>query len=193
MKDKAEFVAIVTAATREMLVAMGRDPATDEGVKDTPARVAKAWFEILEGYRVDPEEVLARRFPNETGYDQMVVLNDIEFHSTCEHHLLPFHGRATVGYLPAEGSVVGLSKLARLVHAFARRLQIQERMTMQIAKTLEQELGARGVGVVIHAEHMCMKCRGVRAGGVMTTSALLGVFREDATARAEFFALASKG
>lgn len=166
---------------------IGEDPDR-EGVIDTPARVVKSWNEIFAGYKQDPAKILERRF-DAAGYDEMVILRGITFYSTCEHHMLPFHGVAHVGYLPGK-SVVGLSKLARLVNCFSRRMQIQEKMTREIADTLERELGAAGVGVVIEATHLCMVARGVRQGSDarMVTSALLGRFREPEM-RAEFLNL----
>jgi GTP cyclohydrolase IA len=161
---------------------IGENPDRD-GLRDTPARVAKAWREMTAGYDMDPAEILARTFDESS--DEMIVLRGISFHSTCEHHLLPFMGTATVGYLP--GKVVGISKLARLVECFARRLQIQERMTRQIAEAIETHLGARGVGVIVRAHHFCMGCRGVRQQETeMVTSAMLGTLRSDAKSRSEF-------
>jgi GTP cyclohydrolase I len=161
---------------------IGEDPDRD-GLRDTPARVAKAWREMTSGYADDPAEILARTFDESS--DEMIVLRGISFYSTCEHHLLPFYGEATVGYLP--GKVVGISKLARLVECFARRLQIQERMTRQIAEAVETHLGARGVGVILRAHHLCMGCRGVRQEQTeMVTSSMLGTLRSDAASRSEF-------
>ena len=164
---------------------IGED-TTRDGLIDTPSRVVRAWREMTAGYSEDPAEILARTFDESS--DEMIVLRGITFHSLCEHHLLPFYGTASVGYLP--GRVVGISKLARLVHCFARRLQIQERMTRQIAEAIEQHLDARGTGVVIRAHHLCMGCRGVRQEETeMVTSSMLGTLRSDATSRAEFFRL----
>jgi GTP cyclohydrolase I len=179
--DQADGEEIV----RSLIVWMGRDPAHSSLV-DTPRRVLDAWREMLAGYRAKPEELLGVTF--EAACDEMVVLRDIPFHSTCEHHLLPFTGRATVGYLPGcDGRVVGISKLARLVECYARRLQLQERMTRQVADAIVEHLDAAGVGVVVEAEHMCMVCRGVaKAGATMRTTALRGAFREDAAVRSEF-------
>lgn len=161
---------------------IGEDPGRD-GLRDTPTRVAKAWREMTSGYDDDPAEILARTFDESS--DEMITLRGISFYSTCEHHLLPFYGTATVGYLP--GKVVGISKLARLVECFARRLQIQERMTRQIADAIETHLDARGVGVILRAHHLCMGCRGVRQEETeMVTSAMLGTLRSDATSRSEF-------
>lgn len=170
-----------------LLDLLGEDVDRD-GLRDTPARVARAWRELTEGYKQDPAAILDTTF--EMGkYDQMVVVRDIEFWSLCEHHLLPFHGRACVGYLPDE-RVVGLSKLGRLVQCFARRLQVQERMTQEIADAVAKHLAPLGVGVVVQASHTCMAMRGIRLGADMLTSALLGKFRDDATMRAEFLTLA---
>ena len=161
----------------------------DPSLKDTPARVARMWEELLAGYGEDPAEILKVCFPS--SYDQMVVLRGVQFHSTCEHHMLPFSGEAAVGYVPAEdGGVVGLSKLARIVDCFARRLQLQERMTDQIAGAIEEHLKPRGVGVLVRATHQCMVCRGVRKPGAeMVTSALRGAMMTEPSARAEFLAM----
>lgn len=154
---------------------------------DTPARVIAAYEDMLSGYCVNPAEVLSVRFEGE--YDEMVTLRDIEFFSVCEHHLLPFSGVAAVGYLPVN-AVVGVSKLARLVEAYARRLQLQERLTTQIAHTLFSELSPRGAACVIRAKHLCMGCRGIRKPNAeLVTSAMLGMFREESRVRAEFMAL----
>lgn len=159
------------------------------GLVDTPARVVRALVELCSGYQDDPGVILARTFPDE--YDEMVVVTGIDFTSVCEHHVLTFVGTATVGYVPAPGNgVVGLSKLARLVDCYARRLQVQERMTQQIAEAIDQHLQPRGVGVVVSARHSCMGCRGVRKpGAVMHTSALLGAMRDQPETRAEFMRL----
>ena len=173
-------------AVETLLRWMGEDPDRD-GLADTPARVAKALREMTTGYLEDPADILSRTF--EETSDEMVILRGITFQSMCEHHLLPFVGTATVGYLP--GKVVGISKLARLVNCFARRLQIQERLTRQIADAVEKHLEARGVAVVVRAQHLCMACRGVRQQeSEMVTSAMLGTLRTDATSRAEFLRLA---
>ncbi|MEP7161239.1 MAG: GTP cyclohydrolase I FolE [Dermatophilaceae bacterium] len=175
------------AAVRELLAAMGEDPDRD-GLRDTPARVARAYAEMLAGMRQDPEEILARRFLID--HDEMVLVRDIEVFSLCEHHLLPFHGVAHIGYIPViGGAVTGLSKLARLVDCFARRLQVQERLTSQIADALVTYLEARGAVVVIEAEHLCMSMRGVKKPGSRTiTSAVRGALRDPAT-RAEAMSL----
>ncbi len=173
---------------RALLFRLGEDPQRD-GLRETPARVARAWRELTEGYAQDPQVILDATF--DVGpYDQMVVVRDIEFWSLCEHHLLPFHGMACVGYLPSK-RVVGLSKIGRLVQCFARRLQVQERMTQQVAEAMHSTLEPLGVGVIVRATHTCMAMRGVRLGGEMVTSALLGRFREDAILRAEFLTLAN--
>ncbi len=172
-------------AVTTLLRFIGDDPERD-GLRDTPARVVRAWREMTAGYAEDPAEILSRTF--EESSDEMVILRGISFYSTCEHHLLPFYGDAVVGYLP--GKVVGISKLARLVECFAKRLQVQERMTRQIAEAVERHLQARGVGVVLRAHHLCMGCRGVRQEETeMVTSSMLGTLRTDATSRAEFLKL----
>ncbi|MFJ5520813.1 GTP cyclohydrolase I FolE [Streptomyces griseoluteus] len=174
-------------AVRELLIAVGEDPER-EGLLETPARVARAYRELLAGLRQKPEEVLTTTF--DLGHDEMVLVKDIEIVSLCEHHLLPFHGVAHVGYIPAEsGKITGLSKLARLVEVFARRPQVQERLTTQIADSLMGILEARGAIVVIEAEHMCMSVRGIRKPGAKTTtSAVRGQLR-DSTTRAEAMSL----
>jgi len=178
--DEAAEEAVAT-----LLRYIGEDPLR-EGLAGTPARVAKAWREMTSGYREDPAEILSRTF--EETSDELIILSGISFYSTCEHHMLPFYGTACVGYLP--GKVVGISKLARLVNCFAQRLQIQERMTRQIADAIETHLDARGVGVVIRAHHLCMGCRGVHQQDTdMITSAMLGKLRTDATSRSEFLRL----
>jgi GTP cyclohydrolase IA len=174
-------------AVRELLIAVGEDPER-EGLRETPARVARAYRELLAGLRQRPEDVL--KTPFDLGHDEMVLVKDIEIVSLCEHHLLPFHGVAHVGYIPAEtGKITGLSKLARLVEVFARRPQVQERLTTQIADSLMRILEARGAIVVVEAEHMCMSVRGIRKPGAKTTtSAVRGQLR-DATTRAEAMSL----
>lgn len=162
---------------RRTLAAMGEDP-NRSGLKDTPARVVRSWATLFQGYQQDPEKILERKFQN-GDYDQMILLRDIELFSTCEHHLLPFYGRAHVAYIPKGGHVVGLSKLARVVECFARRLQIQERLTEQIADSIMEFVEAQGVGVMIEAKHLCMVARGVnKQNGNMITTALRGVFKE---------------
>ena len=172
------------SAVTELLDALGLD-TNSEGLAQTPRRVAGMFAELL-----TPEPFRPTTFPNDAGYDELVLVSDIAFTSLCEHHLLPFRGVAHVGYLPGE-RIVGLSKLARLVHAFARRPQIQERMTAQIANWLRDNLAPRGVGVVLEAEHLCMSIRGVRAAGARTvTSTLYGLLRDRPAARQEFLQLA---
>jgi GTP cyclohydrolase IA len=170
-------------AVTDLLVALGKDP-TDEHLSGTPGRVARAYAELL-----TPPAVDLTTFANDEGYDELVLAKDIPVQSLCEHHLLPFHGVAHIGYLP-EGRILGLSKLARTVEHFARDLQTQERLTQQIADRLHHDLAPQGVGVVIEAEHLCMSLRGVRAAGSHTvTSAVRGVLREDARSRQEFLTL----
>jgi GTP cyclohydrolase I len=177
----------VTAAERaitDLLVALGQD-AGDEHSADTPRRVAAAYAELL-----TPRSFSLTTFPNDEGYDELVLARDIPFHTLCQHHLLPITGVAHVGYLPGD-RILGLSKLARVVELFARGLQVQERLTKQVADWLNDQLAPKGVGVVVEAEHMCMSLRGVQARGSRTvTSALHGLLREDFRSRAEFFALA---
>jgi GTP cyclohydrolase IA len=169
-------------AVADLLDALGVD-LTDESLRDTPRRVAAAFSELLTPLPFEPTT-----FPNDEGYDELVVARSIPFHSLCEHHLLPFHGVAHVAYLPGE-RIVGLSKLGRVVESFARRLQVQERMTVQIADWVEEFLQPRGVGVVLEAEHLCMSLRGVQKPGTVTvTSALHGFVRDDARTRQEFLA-----
>lgn len=174
-------------AVREMLFAIGEDPDRD-GLKDTPARVARSYGEIFAGMSRRPEDVLTTSF--EIGHNELILVRDIEVYSTCEHHLVPFHGVAHVGYIPGhDGRVTGLSKLARLVDVYARRLQVQERMTSQIADALVEFLKPQGVIVVIECEHLCMSMRGVRRPGSRTiTSAVRGQLRDPAT-RAEAMGL----
>lgn len=180
----------VSRCVREMLRELDPEPER-EGLIDTPLRVAKAWEELLAGYSQDPGKILSARFESGS-YDQMITLGPIEFTSICEHHLLPFPGVAWVAYIPRE-KVVGISKLARLVECFARRLQIQERMTREIADALQRHLSPLGAAVAVSATHGCMKARGIRKAATMTTTALTGVFREDAAARGEFLAAVGKG
>jgi GTP cyclohydrolase I len=172
------------ALVREVLARIGEDPSR-EGLLRTPARVADSLRALTEGYRMDPKEILAGAV-YEHEADEMVVIKDIEVYSLCEHHLLPFFGRAHVAYLP-RGRIVGLSKLARVVDVYARRLQVQERMTMEVARAIEDALAPRGVGVVIEAHHLCMMMRGVAKQNSKTvTSCMLGGFRRDARTRQEF-------
>jgi len=173
-------------AVGDLLRALGADDRSD-GLRDTPRRVAEAYAELL-----TPQLFEATTFLNEDGYDELVIARAIPFHSLCMHHLLPFHGVAHVGYLPGE-RIIGLSKLARMVEFFARDLQIQERLTMQVADRLQAELQPRGVGVVLEAEHMCMSLRGVcKPGSRTVTSALRGAIRDDARARQEFLTLTTR-
>lgn len=178
----------IERAVREILLAIGEDPSRD-GLRDTPARVARAYAEQFAGLRQTPEDVLTTVF--DADHDEMVLVKDIEVYSCCEHHLTPFHGVAHVGYTPNEkGQLTGLSKLARLVDIYARRPQVQERMTSQIADALMRTLEPRGVIVVIEAEHLCMTMRGVRKPGARTvTSAVRGDFRESEKTRAEAMSL----
>ncbi len=170
----------------KLLLRWAGDNPEREGLLDTPKRVAKAYKEWFGGYDMKPEDYLKRTFEEVEGYDEMVVLRDIEFESHCEHHMAPIIGVAHVGYIP-NGRVVGISKLARVVEAYAKRLQVQEKMTAQIARCIQDVLQPKGVGVVIVAKHECMTTRGVHKTGVsMVTSKLLGSFREDALTRAEF-------
>lgn len=175
-------------AVRVLLRWAGDDPSR-EGLLDTPARVVRAYEEFFAGYEHDPREILSRTFSEVDGYDEMIVLKDIRFESYCEHHMVPIIGRAHVAYLP-EHRVVGISKLARLVDAFAKRLQIQEKMTAQIADTLNEVLQPKGVGVILEAAHQCMSTRGVHKAGVtMVTSRMLGTFRSDPSTRREFLSI----
>ncbi len=175
-------------AIRALLHQIGENPERD-GLKDTPARVVRMYSEVLGGYGVDALAYLKKTFEETDGYDEMVVLRDIRFVSMCEHHMLPFVGRAHVAYIPG-GRVVGISKLARVVDALSRRLQIQERLTTQIAKVIDEALQPKGVAVVMEAVHQCMTIRGVNQPGVsMQTSYNTGVFRSDPKTRQEFFSL----
>ena len=180
----------VEQITRELIRAVGEDPDR-EGLRETPRRIAAMYQELFSGLKEDPVAVLSVGF--EEAHDEMVILRDIPFFSTCEHHFLPFHGRAHVGYLP-DGRIVGLSKIARAVEIFARRPQVQERLTTQLATCIEEVLDARGVGVVIEAEHTCMTARGIRKpGSTMVTSAMRGLFRSDVSTRQEFLGLIRGG
>ncbi|WP_028643467.1 GTP cyclohydrolase I FolE [Nocardioides sp. URHA0020] len=180
------------AAVRELLFAIGEDPDR-EGLLETPARVARAYAEVTAGIRMVPEDVLTTTF--DIGHSEMVLVRDIELWSMCEHHLVPFTGVAHVGYIPAEsGKITGISKLARLVDVYAKRPQVQERLTTQVADALMRILDARGVIVVIEAEHLCMTMRGVKKAGARTiTSAVRGAMLSSATTRAEAFALINSG
>lgn len=194
MSDDADRVTRTDAeaAVRTLLRWAGDDPSR-EGLVETPLRVARAWREWFSGYTLDPDAYLARTFEEVEGYDEMVVLRDIPFESHCEHHLAPIIGKAHVGYLPG-GKVVGISKLARVVEAYSRRLQVQEKLTAQVADCIERVLQPRGVGVVIEASHECMTTRGVHTRGVsMVTSTMRGSFRDDPRTRAEFLAFVEVG
>jgi GTP cyclohydrolase I len=180
------------AAVRELLIAVGEDPDR-EGLLDTPRRVARAFAEQFSGIGRDPSEVLTTVFDEQ--HDEMVIVRDIEMYSTCEHHLVPFHGRAHVGYIPNDkGQITGLSKLARLVDLYAKRPQVQERLTTQVADALVEVLDPQGVIVVVEAEHLCMSMRGVRKPGALTTtSAVRGIFHTDPATRAEAMGLILAG
>ncbi|MEO7654053.1 MAG: GTP cyclohydrolase I FolE [Sphingomicrobium sp.] len=178
----------VAEAVRTLIRWAGDDPQR-EGLLDTPRRVARAWSEYARGYREDPAHHLSRTFEEVGGYDEIVLLKDIPFQSHCEHHLAPIIGKAAIAYLPAN-RVVGISKLARVLHGYARRLQIQERLTAQVADAIWTHLQPKGVAVVIEASHACMTARGVGTPGVMmTTSRMMGTFREDERSRREVLAL----
>jgi len=177
--------AAAESAVKTLLLWAGEDPHR-EGLRETPKRVVDAYADWFSGYSTDPGEYMRRTFEEVDGYDEMVVLRDIDFESFCEHHMAPIIGRAHVGYLPTD-RVVGISKLARVVEGFARRFQVQEKLTSQIAACINDVLQPRGVGVVIDAVHQCMTTRGVHKRGVsMVTSKMLGTFRDDASTRAEF-------
>ncbi|MCI0379853.1 MAG: GTP cyclohydrolase I FolE [Gemmataceae bacterium] len=180
----------LTAAVREVLLALGEDPDR-EGLRETPERVARMYEEMFSGLRKDPTAVLRKTFTEK--YDEMVLVKDISFESLCEHHLLPFFGKAYVAYLP-NGKIVGLSKLARAVEILARRPQVQERMTEELADLVMQELDARGVGVILEASHTCMSIRGIRKpGAICTTSAMRGAFQTNISTRTELMALVHSG
>src|SRR5438309_9377113 len=176
----------IEAAVREILLAVGEDPDR-EGLRETPARVARMYAEMFAGLHQDPRELLRKTFTQK--YDEIVLVKDIEFESMCEHHLLPFLGKAHIAYIP-NGKIVGLSKLARVVEALSRRPQVQERMTEELADLLMKELNPRGVGVILEASHTCMTIRGVRKrDSVCTTSAMRGGFKDNQSTRAELMAL----
>jgi GTP cyclohydrolase I len=192
MQDSDDLPAppAITSIVRSLLLEIGEDPQRD-GLQGTPERVARAFTYLTHGYSVDPREVVGSAL-FESEYDEMVVVRDVELYSLCEHHLLPFYGRCHIAYLPGE-KIVGLSKLARLVEVYARRLQVQERLTTQIANAIEDILAPRGVAVVIEAHHLCMMMRGVeKQNSLAVTSCMLGVFRDDARTRSEFLALISR-
>jgi GTP cyclohydrolase I len=175
-------------AVRTLILWAGDDPGR-EGLRDTPGRVVRAYEEFFAGYLQDPREVLKRTFTEVEGYDEMIVMNDIRFESHCEHHMVPIIGKVHIGYLP-DKRVIGISKLARLVEVYARRLQVQEKMTVQIADTLHEILQPKGVAVVIEASHQCMTTRGVHKPGVgLVTSRMVGAFRDDPSTRREFLAV----
>ena len=174
----------VKELTEKLLIEIGEDPDR-EGLLNTPMRVAKAWDFLSKGYKQDIDEIINNAIFEEE-YDQMVVVKDIEFYSMCEHHLLPFFGVAHIAYIP-NGKIIGLSKIPRILDMFARRLQVQERMTQEVASMLQSKLNPRGVAVIIEAQHMCMQMRGVeKRKSYMSTSAMLGIFREDNKTRKEF-------
>ena len=184
-KRKKVSQAMAEEAVRTLLAWAGENPGR-EGLIDTPQRVVEAYRDWFSGYAIDPRDYLSRTFEEMAGYDELVVLRDIEFESHCEHHMAPIIGRAHVGYLPTT-KVVGISKLARVVDVFARRFQVQEKMTAEIARCINEVLQPRGVGVVIEAVHECMTTRGIHKRGVsMITSKMLGTFRSDARTRSEF-------
>lgn len=189
--DKEMNTDTIALAVKDILLAIGEDPSR-EGLVRTPERVAKSYGELLGGYRMDPQ-ALINEAVFDVVYDQMVIVRDIEFYSMCEHHMLPFIGRAHVAYIPSE-KVIGLSKIPRIVDLFSRRLQVQERMTTQIAEYLDVVLKPHGVGVVVEGLHMCMMLRGVKKHDArMTTSAMLGNFRSDMSTRMEFLDNISRG
>jgi GTP cyclohydrolase IA len=180
------------AAVRTLIRWAGDDPER-EGLHDTPKRVVKAYKELYSGYKDDPSEILNKIFAEVEGYDDIVLVRDIPFYSHCEHHMVPFHGMAHIAYYPTKG-VVGLSKLARLVEVYARRLQTQETMTSQIAAALDEALEPRGVAVMIEAEHMCMSMRGVQKAGAMTlTTKFSGAFKDDPAEQVRFLTLVRHG
>jgi GTP cyclohydrolase I len=186
--EACEIPEEVSDAIRTLIRWAGDDPDR-EGLLDTPRRVARAWREYAKGYAEDPAVHLSRTFEEVGGYDEIVLLKDIPFQSHCEHHMAPIIGKAAIAYLPRD-KVVGISKLARVLHGFARRLQVQERLTAQVADTIWKHLQPKAVAVVIEASHACMTARGVRTPGVMmTTSRMMGTFREDERSRREVLAL----
>jgi len=189
--DKKPTRADAEAAFKTIIRWAGDDPSRD-GLKETPARLTRAYEEYFRGYGQDPEAILQKTFEEIEGYDEMIVLRGIRFESHCEHHMAPIIGRAWVAYIP-RGRVVGISKLARVVNAYAKRLQIQEKMTAQIANTIQKVLEPEGVAVVIKAEHQCMTTRGVHKPGTdLVTSRMLGAFRDNAITRQEFLAIVTE-
>lgn len=193
MNEQTVTIDKALAAVRTILEYIGEDPDR-EGLKETPARVVKSWSKLFGGYDQKPIDVMKARFSKD-GYDQMIILGPVEYWSTCEHHMIPFYGTVQIGYIPGDdGKVVGVSKLARVVEIFARRLQIQERMTEQIANAIEKETGAKGVGVIVRGKHLCMVARGVeKQQSIMTTSALHGVLLDNQATRDEFIQLTKRG
>lgn len=191
-KDERPSQGEVEDAVRTLMKWMGED-INREGLLDTPKRVAKAYKELFSGYDMDPQEVLGRTFEEVGGYEDMVLIRDIQFHSHCEHHIVPIIGKAHVAYLP-DGCVLGLSKIARVVDIFARRLQTQENMTAEIAQTIDNALKPRGVAVVIEAEHMCMSMRGIRKQGSTTmTTSFTGAFHDSPEEQQNFFSMLRMG
>jgi GTP cyclohydrolase IA len=191
-RDDRPTRAEAEAAVRTLLRWTGDDPAR-EGLLDTPKRVVRAYEEFFQGYEIDPVDILQRTFEETDGYDEMVLLRDVTFESHCEHHMVPIIGKAHVAYLPAK-RVVGISKIARVIDVYAKRLQIQERFTAQIASAIQDVLQPKGVAVVIEAQHQCMTTRGVHKAGVsMVTSRMLGAFRTNAATRREFLSMVGRG
>lgn len=181
---------LIEDGVRMILKGIGEDP-NREGLRETPSRVAKSWLELTSGYSQSTKTILKKRFSVEK-FDEMIISKDIEFYSTCEHHLLVFGGRVHIAYLP-KNKVIGLSKMARIVDMYSKRLQIQEQLTQQIAQALQDELNPKGVAVMVEAEHYCMKMRGVKKhGSSMVTSKLLGVFKDSNYTRSEFFNLINR-
>ncbi len=178
---------IIADCIKEILAALGENPDRD-GLQNTPKRVAKAFLELTKGYAENPAEILTTQFDLKN-YDGMIILKNAEFTSLCEHHLLSFEGTASIAYIPGNDKVVGLSKLSRLLDCFARRLQLQERLTNEIAGAIKAHLQPLGVGVIISSKHSCMRVRGVQKDGTMITSAMLGAFRDDVNVKAEFLSL----
>ena len=191
-KDKKPSRSEAEAAVKTLLAWAGED-VKREGLKDTPKRVVKAYEDWFSGYNEDPKEVLKKTFSELDGYDEIIMLRDIRIESHCEHHIAPFIGSAHVAYLPKK-RVVGISKLARITRIFSKRMQVQEKLTAQIANCIQEVLNPRGVAVVIEAQHQCMTTRGINAPGIsMVTSQLLGKFRTDASTRREFYSMINQG